>query len=178
MWQEIWSIVAQEFSDIPDIEAITRISIRLTVAAVLGGLIGYERQRKSRSAGVRTHMLVCVGTAVFVIGPMQAGMQIEDMSRVLQGIVQGIGFLGAGAIVIGTMSQRTQGLTTAAGVWTTAAVGMLAGLGLEATAVLVTSLVLFILAVLPLMLKRLSGLKIYVTEKKSVLEERQSDDQR
>jgi putative Mg2+ transporter-C (MgtC) family protein len=176
MWQAIWSTVVQEFSDIPDVEAITRISVRLTVAAVLGGLIGYERERKSRSAGVRTHMLVCVGTAVFVIGPMQAGMQINDMSRVLQGIVQGIGFLGAGAIVIGTMSQRTQGLTTAAGVWATAAVGMLAGLGLESTAVLVTIFVLIILAFLPLILNSLSQSTISVREKKLAPKQDQPDD--
>jgi putative Mg2+ transporter-C (MgtC) family protein len=152
MWQEIWSIVVEEFSDIPDLEAATRISVRLLVAAILGGLIGYERQRKSRSAGVRTHMLVCVGTAMFIIGPTQAGLLIDDLSRILQGIVQGIGFLGAGAIILGTLKQRTQGLTTAASIWSTAAIGVAAGLGLEATAVLSTALVLTILAVLPLVL--------------------------
>ncbi|MFT6099159.1 MAG: putative Mg2+ transporter-C (MgtC) family protein [Arenicella sp.] len=106
---------------------------------------------------------------------MQAGMQINDMSRVLQGIVQGIGFLGAGAIVIGTMSQRTQGLTTAAGVWATAAVGMLAGLGLESTAVLVTIFVLIILAFLPLVLNSLSHSTVSGREKKLAPRQNQPD---
>ena len=151
MWQTVWSTVALEFTDVSDIETITQISLRLVVAAILGGIIGYERELKSRDAGLRTHILVCMGTAIFVIGPTQAGMPIEDMSRVLQGIIQGMGFLGAGAIVVGTIKQRTQGLTTAAGVWATAGIGVAVGLGLEATAVLATLFVVTTLGVLPLL---------------------------
>jgi len=150
MWQTIASTIANEFSDIADLETITRISVRLLVAAILGGIIGYERELKSRNAGIRTHMLVCIGTAMFVIGPTQAGMPIEDMSRILQGIVQGIGFLGAGAIVIGASRQQITGLTTAAGVWATAGIGIAVGLGLEATAVLATLFVLITLGAVPL----------------------------
>ncbi len=94
-------------------------------------------------------MLVAVGSALFVIGPMQSGMPIEDMSRVLQGVVQGIGFLGAGAIIVRARQQIVEGLTTAANIWATAGIGIIAGLGLEATAVLSTTGVLIILAVVP-----------------------------
>lgn len=97
-------------------------------------------------------MLVAVGAALFVIGPLQVGMPIADMSRVLQGIVQGIGFLGAGAIIFSTTHQKIQGLTTAANIWVTAGIGVLAGLGLDATAVLATLIVLIILAVIPKLL--------------------------
>jgi putative Mg2+ transporter-C (MgtC) family protein len=123
--------------------------VRLILAAFLGGILGYERELKRRSAGVRTHMLVAVGSALFVIGPMQSGMLIDDMSRVLQGIIQGIGFLGAGAIIVRARQQMVEGLTTAASIWATAGIGIIAGLGLEATAVLSTAVVLVILAAVP-----------------------------
>ena len=150
MDQGIWATIVSEFSDIPDLATMTRITVRLVVAAVLGGILGYERELKARSAGVRTHMLVAVGAALFVIGPLQSGMPIEDMSRVIQGIVQGVGFLGAGAIIVRTAQKQIQGLTTAANIWATAGIGVLAGLGLEATVVLATFVVLMILAVVPL----------------------------
>ncbi len=149
MWQEVWATIISEFSDIPDLSAMTRITLRLVLAAVLGGILGYERELKARSAGVRTHMLVAVGAALFVVGPLQSGIPLPDMSRVLQGIVQGIGFLGAGAIIVRASQHKIQGLTTAANIWATAAIGIVAGLGLEATAVLSTVIVLIILAVIP-----------------------------
>ncbi|MBQ0771616.1 MgtC/SapB family protein [Sulfitobacter sp. M220] len=149
MWQEIWTAVIVEFSDIPDLATMTRIVLRLVLAAILGGVIGYERERKASSAGVRTHMLVAVGAALFVIGPLQAGMEISDMSRVLQGIVQGVGFLAAGAILVRAGQQKILGLTTAANIWVTAGIGVVVGLGLEATAILSTVIVLTILAVVP-----------------------------
>ena len=149
MGQEIWATIISEFSDIPDLSTMTRIILRLGLAAILGGILGYERELKARSAGVRTHMLVAVGAALFVVGPLQSGIPISDMSRVLQGIVQGIGFLGAGAIIVRTSQQQSQGLTTAANIWATAGIGVVAGLGLEATAVLATFIVLVILAVVP-----------------------------
>lgn len=145
----IWTTLVSEFSDIPDGPTITLITVRLVMAAVLGGILGYERERKGRNAGVRTHMLVAVGAALFVIGPLQSGMEIGDLSRVLQGIVQGIGFLGAGAIIVRSAQREIEGLTTAASIWTTAGIGVLAGLGLETTAVLSTVIVLIILAAVP-----------------------------
>ncbi|QGG93344.1 MgtC/SapB family protein (plasmid) [Agrobacterium sp. MA01] len=150
----IWSTIAAEFADIPDVSTITLITVRLLVAAILGGILGYERERKRRSAGVRTHMLVAVGAALFVIGPLQSGMEVGDLSRVLQGVVQGIGFLGAGAIIVRSSQRQIEGLTTAASIWATAGIGIIAGLGLEATAVLSTTVVLLILAVVPLILRK------------------------
>lgn len=149
MIDQIWSTIVSEFSDVPDVSTLTRITMRLLIAAILGGILGYERERKGRSAGVRTHMLVAVGAALFVIGPTQSGMPIEDMSRVLQGIVQGIGFLGAGAIIVRATKNQIEGLTTAANIWATAGIGVIAGLGLEATAVLSALIMLIILAVVP-----------------------------
>lgn len=149
MIEEIWATVVGEFSDLPDLATITRVTVRLVLAALLGGALGYERELRAKSAGVRTHMLVAVGSALFVIGPLQSGLPIEDLSRVLQGIVQGIGFLGAGAIIVDQARQKAQGLTTAANIWATAGIGMLAGLGLDATAVLATAIMLIILAVIP-----------------------------
>ena len=110
--------------------------IRLLLAALLGSLIGLERERLLWAAGLRTHMLVSLGSALFVLVPYQAGMALDDMSRVLQGVASGIGFLGAGAIIKLREESHIRGLTTAAGIWLTAAVGVAAGLGLEATAVL------------------------------------------
>ena len=154
--QEIWTAIVSEFSDVPDLSTITRITVRLVLAGVIGGILGYERERKGRSAGVRTHMLVAVGAALFVIGPLQSGIPIEDMSRVLQGIVQGIGFLGAGAIMARTALHQVEGLTTAASIWATAGIGVIVGLGLEATAVLSAAVVLIILAAVPLILPKVS----------------------
>jgi len=154
--EEIWSAIVREFSDIPDASTLTLITVRLVVAAMLGGILGYERERKGRSAGVRTHMLVAVGAALFVIGPLQSGIEVGDLSRVLQGVVQGIGFLGAGAIMVRSAQHQIEGLTTAASIWATAGIGIIAGLGLEATAVLSTTIVLLILAVVPLILPKQS----------------------
>lgn len=157
MWQEIWETLVSEFADIPDLGTMVRITMRLVLAAVLGGVIGYEREIKESSAGIRTHMLVAMGAALFVLGPLQSGMEIADMSRVLQGIVQGIGFLGAGAIIVRTGQKKIHGLTTAANIWVTAGIGIVVGLGLEATAVLSTLIVLIILAVVPHILSPVDG---------------------
>jgi putative Mg2+ transporter-C (MgtC) family protein len=154
MLNEIWTTILAEFSDVPDLATMTFITVRLAIAAALGGVLGYERERKARRAGVRTHMLVAVGAALFVIGPLQIGMEIGDLSRVLQGIVQGIGFLGAGAIIVRSSRHQVEGLTTAANIWATAGIGVLAGLGPEATAILSTVMVLIILAVVPRILPK------------------------
>jgi len=149
MWQEVWNTVLSEFSDIPDATQITRITLRLLVAAALGGLLGYERETQGKSAGVRTHMLVAIGAALFVLIPQQAGASTADLTRVLQGLIAGVGFLGAGAIILGTKKVETQGLTTAVGILVTAAIGVAAGMGRESTAVLSTLVALFVLSVVP-----------------------------
>lgn len=147
-WDTFVGTVIAEFSDIPDMEQLTRVVVRLLVAMLLGALIGYERERSDSAAGLRTHMLVSLGAALFVLAPLQAGIDPADLSRVLQGIISGIGFLGAGAVLKLKDDGVIRGLTTAAGIWATAAIGITAGLGLETTAVLSTLLVLIILHVL------------------------------
>jgi putative Mg2+ transporter-C (MgtC) family protein len=143
-----------EFSDVNDVEQITRILTRLLLAAMLGGVLGYERERRGKSAGIRTHMLVAIGAALFVLVPQQAGMVIADQSRVIQGIVTGIGFLGAGAIIKHRSEEDVKGLTTAAGVWLTGAIGIACGLGRESTAILSTLLALIVLAMVPRLVDR------------------------
>lgn len=148
-WSIISSTIASEFSDIPDLEQATRIGCRLLIASILGGLLGYERERRRKAAGLRTHMLVALGAALFVLVPVQAGMGGDDISRVIQGIVTGIGFLGAGTILKGSSIEDVKGLTTAAGIWLTAAIGIAVGMGHEATAVLSTLLALAIFVLMP-----------------------------
>lgn len=146
---EIWKAIQSEFSDISSVTQATTLVLRLVSASILGGLIGYERELKGKSAGLRTHMLVALGSALFIITPQQAGASPEDISRILQGLVAGIGFLGAGAIMIGQQKENETGLTTAASVWITAAIGVTVGIGLETTAVISTLLTLLILASAP-----------------------------
>lgn len=151
-WHTVWSTVAAEFSDLPDAAEVTRTVLRLLMAALLGGVLGWERERKGKAAGVRTHMLVALGAALFVLVPKQMGVGDADITRVVQGLVAGIGFLGAGTIIKGDDEENVRGLTTAAGIWLTAAIGVAAGLGREATAVLTALLALAILWVLPRLL--------------------------
>lgn len=148
MGSEVWATIQSEFSDIPDISELTRICLRLMMALILGGLLGYERESRGAAAGLRTHMLVSLGAAMFVLVPSQGGMEVDDLSRVLQGIIAGIGFLGAGTIIKLHGDGEIHGLTTAASVWVAAAVGIAAGMGRESTAVLATVFALFTLAVL------------------------------
>ncbi|WP_313085163.1 MgtC/SapB family protein [Pseudomonas sp.] len=153
-WDILSRTVASEFSDIPDLEHALRVAVRLLLAALLGGVLGYEREYKGKAAGLRTHMLVSLGAALFVLVPLEAGMPIEDLSRVMQGIITGIGFLGAGTILKGDSLQDVKGLTTAAGIWLTAAIGVATGLGHESTAVLTTLLALVIFLLMPALEQR------------------------
>jgi putative Mg2+ transporter-C (MgtC) family protein len=154
MWQRVFDTVVAEFSDVADAEQTTRLLVRMLLAALLGGVLGYEREQQGKAAGVRTHMLVCMGSALFVLVPQLGGMQLDDMSRVIQGIVAGIGFLGAGAIIKNHSEENVQGLTTAASVWMTAAIGIACGLGRESTAVIGTLLALIVLALVPKLVDR------------------------
>lgn len=148
-WQQVGETFMSEFSDLTDVGEVTRILLRLTLAAFLGGLLGIEREKKGKAAGVRTHMLVAMGAALFVLLSQQVGMLSSDLSRVVQGIIAGVGFLGAGAILKGDNEDQVKGLTTAAGIWLTAAIGVAAGLGRESTAVLSTLLALGIFTLMP-----------------------------
>jgi putative Mg2+ transporter-C (MgtC) family protein len=127
------------------------IMARLALAAVLGAVIGAEREYRDRDAGLRTYMLVAIGSALFTVvsifGFVAAGATVAtDTSRVAAQIVSGIGFLGAG--IVFRSNGRTQGVTTAAGIWAMAAIGIAAGAGLYWTAAFATVLVLVILLVL------------------------------
>ena len=145
----IWNTITSEFSDIADITQTTQIIVRLLVAALLGSLLGFEREMKGKNAGVRTHMLVALGAALFILVPQQAGATVGDLSRVMQGLIAGIGFLGAGAIIMGSQQGATRGLTTAANIWLTAAIGVSAGMGRESLAVLSTIIALIVLTAVP-----------------------------
>lgn len=144
----IWATIVQEFSDVPDLHEATVICIRLSIAAVMGALIGYDRERRGKEAGLRTHMMVSLGAALFILVPLRDGMELADTSRVLQGIIAGIGFLGAGAILKQDDQGIIKGLTTASSIWVAAAVGIAAGMGREVTAIMGTLAALFILVVM------------------------------
>jgi len=109
--------------------------VRIVLAAVLGGAIGFERERLDKPAGLRTHMLVAIGSAQFTILSFYA-FPGADPSRVAAYIVAGIGFIGAGAII--QTQDRVVGVTTAATLWVAASVGMAAGVGFYFVAVVVT----------------------------------------
>ncbi len=122
---------------------------RIGVAAILGGVIGLEREWKGHWAGFRTHMLVAIGCAIFVIaGITISARQGEAVSRVIQGIASGIGFLGAGTILKLDQKQQIKGLTTASSIWLSAALGTAAGLGEYALAIASAIVTLFVLGVL------------------------------
>jgi len=125
---------------------LERMLIRVVVAVVLGGLVGIQRERAGKPAGVRTHMLVCLGTAVVVLACAGMGMQQDAQSRVIQGIVTGVGFIGAGSILKLSHERDIQGLTTAAGLWMTAAIGIACGVGTIGIALLSAVLTVILLA--------------------------------
>ncbi|MCD9005106.1 MgtC/SapB family protein [Luteimonas sp. XNQY3] len=145
---QIGAAVARELA-LPDVDTSTTIVVRVLVAAILGGMVGWEREHKGRAAGLKTHILVSIGSALFVLAPLLSGIDGGDVTRVMQGIVSGIGFLGAGAILKLDKGERIEGLTTAAGVWMTAAIGMAAGMGQEMVAFATTFMALLVVGALP-----------------------------
>jgi putative Mg2+ transporter-C (MgtC) family protein len=124
---------------------------RLVMAAALGSVIGFERERLAWAAGLRTHMLVCVGSALFMIvsafgfaDALLADHVVLDPSRVAAQVVSGIGFLGAGSILL--RNEIVRGLTTAASLWSVAAIGLAVGGGLYTASIAATAIILVILA--------------------------------
>ncbi len=113
--------------------------IRLFVAALLGGLIGLEREYRSKVAGLRTHLLVAIGSALFMLLSRYGFEGQADPSRVAAQIVSGIGFIGAGAIIM-DRRHSVHGLTTAAGIWVSAGIGMTVAAGMYALAGVATLL--------------------------------------
>ena len=140
-WQELTH-------GLPDVKQLIHVMVRLVAAALLGAIIGLQRERAGKPAGLRTHILVALGTTLFVIACAGTGMGSDAVSRVIQGIATGIGFIGAGAILKLSEEREIQGLTTAAGIWMTAAIGVAVGLGRLGLALLSTALTWVVLALL------------------------------
>ena len=139
LWQELTN-------GIPDSRALWTIMIRVIAATFLGALVGFQRERAGKPAGLRTHILVSLGCAVVVLACSASGMDMAGESRVIQGIVTGIGFIGAGSILKVSEERDIRGLTTAAGLWLTAAIGVACGLGTLGIALITSVLALSFLA--------------------------------
>ena len=142
--------------------SIAEVSVRLLVAILVGGLIGFDRERQDKPAGLRTHMLVSLGAATFTLLGFEVGAHLSprtgdgfDPTRVLQGVVGGIGFLGAGVII--QRGMHVSGVTTAASVWLSGALGAAAGVGAYVLAGVSTALALGILTVLARLDRKISG---------------------
>ena len=123
-----------------------QLVIRLLAAALLGAAIGYERELRTKSAGIRTHVLVALGSALFMIISIYGFKDVKqfDAARVAAGVVTGIGFLGGG-IIIKLQKSHIIGLTTAAGLWVTAAIGLAVGCGMFELSILCTAVTIFCL---------------------------------
>ena len=141
-------ILEEMASGLPDVRQMASLVTRLLTAMILGALVGAQRESIGKPAGLRTHMLVAMGAALFVLAPLEAGMELDGISRVIQGIVTGIGFIGAGAILKLQEKREIEGLTTAAGIWMTAAIGIAAGLGRWGLALVSTILTWITLSVI------------------------------
>ncbi|MBN2240098.1 MAG: MgtC/SapB family protein [Dehalococcoidales bacterium] len=118
--------------------------LRVVMATGLGAVIGYQRERAHKNVGLRTSMLVCLGAATFTVASIYGFGNIADPSRVAAGIVVGIGFLGAGTIIL-REGRLLEGLTTAATIWALAGMGMVTGAGMYILAVVIGVLILIIL---------------------------------
>ena len=110
LWQEL-------IYGLPDGRHLAIVIIRVIAAVILGGILGLQREKAGKPAGLRTHMIVCLGTAVVVLACLASSMDMSGLSRVIQGIVTGIGFIGAGSILKLSEQREIRGLTTAAGLW-------------------------------------------------------------
>ena len=128
------------------------IILRLLLATALGAGIGYQRERANKPAGLRTHTLIALGSALFTVVSIFGFGGGGDPSRVAAGIVTGIGFIGAGVIFRGMRGDHVMGLTTAASIWATASIGLAAGVGMYLIATVVAAI-----TVLVLMIPRVKG---------------------
>jgi len=118
--------------------------LRLIMATALGAIIGYQRERAAKPAGVRTHVLICAGAALFTIASLYGFGTVADPARIAAGVVAGVGFLGAGAI-IRRDEGLVAGLTTAATIWAVAAIGLAVGAGLYLVSAVTTVIILIVL---------------------------------
>ena len=159
LWQEL-------SAGFPACWQLFRVLLRVFAAGILGAIVGYEREKAGKPAGLRTHILVCLGTAIVVLACSGARMDMDGLSRVIQGVVTGIGFIGAGSILKLNEERDIQGLTTAAGLWLTAAIGIAVGLGQLGLAVISTVVTLGILALVHVWELRVAALAELAEKKK------------
>ncbi len=158
---------------------------RLVVAAVLSGVLGWERESERKSAGLRTHVLVGIGAALFmgIVGmeietfPHEPGIVRFDPIRVIQGVVAGIAFLGAGIIFVDKSENRVRGLTTAASIWTTTGIGLTVGLGRYLVAALATALIFLVLRSIQLIAPHQPGRTTFKPDSEAY-EERKEDERK
>lgn len=150
IWEEL-------MAGLPDSRQLVRMLIRLILALILGAIVGAQRERVGKPAGLRTHMLVSMGVALFVLACEEWGMAQDPLSRVIQGLITGLGFLGGGAILKLESEQEIQGLTTAASIWMTAAIGLAAGLGRLGLAIISVFLTWVILSILVKIERRITA---------------------
>lgn len=144
MFLDIWF---EAFPETFTVAHFLVIALRLAVATLFGGLIGLQRERQHKSAGLRTHMLVALGSALFVLIPLEMHQTMQgEVSRVIQGVATGIGFLGGGAIIKYSNSSMVKGLTSAAAIWLTAGLGVAVAVGRIWTSLLIVIMAWFVLA--------------------------------
>lgn len=122
LWQQL-------FPELHHGAQVLSVALRLIAALIVGTVIGLQRELSHKPAGLRTHLLVALGSSLLVVSAVYAGMKSGDIARVIQGLVTGIGFLGGGTILKLTQEHEIRGLTTAAGIWLTAAASVAAALG-------------------------------------------------
>jgi len=150
----------------------TTIVLRLVMSVILGGIIGFERGRAGRPAGLRTHILVCMGSTLAIMTNQYVfeKYNVSDPTRIAAQVVSGIGFLGAGTIIV-TGRHQVKGLTTAAGLWATACMGLAIGIGFYKAAIVSCLLIAFATIVLHrfdnMMLSKSKMLDVYIEIKKT-----------
>lgn len=132
-----------------DWQHLVRVVLRLLAAVLFGAAIGFEREKAGKAAGLRTHVLVTLGTCVFVVAAAGAALGADAQSRIIQGIVTGIGFIGAGAILKLDHEKHIEGLTSSAGIWMAAAIGVAVGLGEIGLGLMATVVTVVVLALVP-----------------------------
>lgn len=121
------------------------MTLRILLAVVLGGAIGFQRERAGKPAGLRTHMLICVGSTLFTLSSIYGFNGLAAPSRVAAGVVTGVGFIGAGSIILRSAEGYVAGLTTAATIWVVAGIGLAVGAGLYLASVITTAVTLIVL---------------------------------
>jgi putative Mg2+ transporter-C (MgtC) family protein len=144
-----WNALVEEVSHVvPDAQTFARVLVRLTFAVLLTGIIGWERERGHKTAGLRTHLMVAIGSALFVLvlENTEGDNANQAVSRVIQGITAGVGFIGGGAILKLESQNKIRGLTTAGSVWFAAAIGVAAGMGKLSAAIAGTIFAMIVLS--------------------------------